>query len=102
MKYRKKPVVIEAVQVTAADYNPGVKDAWDGSPFSESPDWLVDAVTSGVITPHTRNCTDYAEWDIKTLEGTMSCGPGDYIIKGVKDELYPCRPDIFNMTYEPG
>ena len=38
---------------------------------------------------------------IETLEGTMKAAPGDYIITGVKGEQYPCKPDIFNMTYEP-
>lgn len=39
--------------------------------------------------------------DIKTLEGTMHASPGDWIIRGVKGELYPCKPDIFEATYEP-
>jgi hypothetical protein len=41
------------------------------------------------------------EIDIETLEGTMHANKGDWIIKGVKGEIYPCKPDIFNMTYEP-
>lgn len=39
--------------------------------------------------------------DIETLEGTMRASPGDWIIRGVKDELYPCKPDVFEATYEP-
>lgn len=101
MKYRKKPVVIEAVKITAADYNPLAKEPWDGSPFSEFPSWLEEAVKAETITPHTRNCTDYAEWDIKTLEGTMNATPGDYLIRGVKGELYACKPDIFLELHEP-
>lgn len=58
MKYRKKPVVIEAYQ------------------------------------------TD-KEMDIETLEGTMHASVGDYIITGVRGEQYPCKPDIFEKTYEP-
>lgn len=98
--YRKKPVVIEAVQVTAADFNPAVEQGWDGSPFSELPRWLVDAISQGHMTPHTRGGTDYAQWDILTLEGVMTARPGDWIIRGVKGELYPCKPDIFAATYE--
>ena len=100
MRYRKKPVVIEAVRVTAADYN---GHTWDGSPFAEqpAPTWLLEAVKNGAIMPVTPGSTDYAEWEIRTLEGTMRAGPGDWIIKGVKGELYPCKPDIFEATYEP-
>ena len=102
-KYRKKPVVIEAVRVTAADYNPALEQPWDGSPFSIDaglPVWLIEAVDDGRIIPHTRNATDYAQWDIATSEGTMTAQPGDWIIRGVKGELYPCKPDIFELTYE--
>jgi hypothetical protein len=97
-RYRKKPVVIEAVRITAADFN---GSDWDGSPFSEMPDWLAEAVRAGTVAPHTRGHTDYTEWDIKTLEGTMNAGPGDMLIQGVKGEIYPCRSDIFAATYEP-
>lgn len=87
MKYRKKPVVIEAVQYTR-------RFLW--------PDWFSDAVSSNVVTTHgTGKFADgecFAE--INTLEGVMRCNENDYIIKGVKGELYPCKPDIFEMTYE--
>jgi hypothetical protein len=99
-KYRKKPVVIEAVRVTAADYNPAIEHPWDGCPFSEIPYWLEAAVEDNLIVPHNRGSTDYASWDIKTLEGTMTAGPGDWIIRGVKGEFYPCKPDIFAATYD--
>lgn len=97
MKFRKKPVVIEAVRILATDYN-GID--WDGSPFSEAPDWLAAAVKDGTLSvlPSDR---DYAMWQIKTLEGVMTAGPDDWIIRGVKGEIYPCRDDIFQMTYEP-
>jgi hypothetical protein len=97
-RFRKKPVVIEAVRVTAADYNGAT---WDGVPFSELPPWLVDAVVTRKIVPVTPGDTDYAEWEIQTLEGKMLASPGDWIIRGVKGELYPCKPDIFELTYEP-
>ena len=103
MKFRKKPVIIEAIRVTAADYNPSlpIQRAWDGCPFTEIPSWLAKALDDGILVPHNRGSTDYASWDIKTLEGTMSAGPGDWIIQGVKGEVYSCKPDIFNATYEP-
>lgn len=100
--------MIEAVQVKATDYNGyrgcdhanGPCTAFDGFPFSASPKWLIDADREGKITHHNRGGTDYAQWDIHTLEGIMTAQPGDWIIRGVKGELYPCKPDIFAATYE--
>ncbi|MDR9777227.1 hypothetical protein RJJ65_32230 [Rhizobium hidalgonense] len=103
VKFRKKPVVIEAVQVTAADFN---GSTFDGFPFSEFPDWLRDAVKREEVTVHPSHETDYALWRINTLEDGPNgeakhiAEPGDWIIRGVKGELYPCRDDIFRMTYE--
>ena len=81
-KYRKKPIVIEAIR-------------WTGENFEELAD-LVEGSKRKVM---------YDESDkslkIKTLEGTMTALPGDYIIKGVRGELYPCKPGIFEQTYEP-
>lgn len=77
MKYRKKPVVIEAFQ-WMADVVP---DWW-----REAKGLEVDVSTGSVFIP--------------TLEGVHEARPGDFIIKGVKGELYPCKPDIFRMTYE--
>ena len=99
-KFRKKPVVIEAVKVTAADYNPAIENPWDGCPFSEVTAWLEAAIEDNILVPHNRGSTDYASWDIKTAEGTMTAGPGEWIIRGIKGELYPCKPDIFAATYE--
>jgi hypothetical protein len=104
MKFRKKPVVIEAVQVTAADYN---GKSFDGSPFSEVPDWLQRALADGTVSVYPGHETDYALWKIKTLEDGPNgeakhiAEPGDWIIRGIKGELYPCKPDIFEKTYEP-
>ena len=96
-KYRKLPVEIEAVQFNAADFN---GHDWDCNPFNElAPDWLTDAINKGVVSVMPSD-TDYAVFGIKTLEGTMAVSPGDYIIRGVKGELYPCKPDIFEATYE--
>ena len=97
--YRKKPVIIEAVQVAAAVYN---GKTWNGSPFKCDvlPQWLEDAFTNGTIAVHPSD-RDFALLAIKAPEGTMIAQPGDWIIRGVKGELYPCKPDIFGATYEP-
>ena len=95
-RFRKKPVVIEAVQITAADFN---GKTWDGSPFSEKPNWLEKALRTGEVSVHPDN-RDYAMWKIKTLSGPVIAGPGWWIIQGVQDELYPCKPGIFEATYE--
>ena len=97
VRYRKKPVVIEAVQVAAAVYN---GKTWNGSPFKCAvlPQWLEDAFTNGTIAVHPSE-RDYALLAITAPEGTMIAEPGDWIIRGVKGELYPCKPDIFESTY---
>jgi len=82
MKYRKKPVIIEAVQWT------GDKSCLSGTVFA-------DGFVSGGLER-----IDHA-LPIRTLEGEMLCSVGDFIIRGVKGEFYPCKPDIFTMTYEP-
>ena len=101
MRYRKKPVVVEAVKITAADFN---GKTFDGSPFSETPTpkWIMDAIKSKkLFIDDAHGHTDYARWAVKTLEGTMTAGPDDYLIRGVEGELYFCKPDIFKKTYEP-
>jgi hypothetical protein len=84
-KFRKKPVVIEAVQFTGQE---------DGflrfQTDNESRDFLV-------MLDSTRKSAIF----IQTLEGTHRADPGDWIIRGVKGEFYPCKPDIFEATYEP-
>lgn len=84
MKYRKKPVVIDAVQFSAADES-----------------------------THTNVCFGYPQSDdnsihplegkfwVSTLEGPLLVSDGDWIIRGIKGELYPCKPDIFEATHEP-
>ncbi len=79
--FRKKPVVIEAMQVPQS---PGDCDAlcdWLG----EGGDWI--AAENAIL--------------IDTLEGEMRANVGDWIIRGVKGEIYPCKPDIFAATYDP-
>ena len=89
-KYRKKPVAIEAFKFY----------------HDNMPDWFMDKVSDSTVTLINCNYREYpigsnkAYCLIETLEGTHKCNEGDYVIKGVKGELYPCKPDIFEMTYE--
>ena len=78
-RYIKKPVVIEAVQ-------------WDGENTSE-------------ILAFCPDCFSYKKDEapvlvVNTLEGAMTASIGDFIIKGLKGEFYPCKPDIFNLSYD--
>jgi len=82
-KYRKKPVVIEAMQ------NKGKHES-DRKKIMEF---------MGLGSREFRQCAD-ASILIETLEGTMRCDYLDWIIKGVSGEFYPCKPDIFEQTYE--
>lgn len=89
MKYRKKPVVIEAVQLLWENWGEicdfaGVGNLSDGKPEGFNPD--KDPNKIGLHIP--------------TIEGVLTASEGDWIIKGVKGELYPCKPDIFQATYE--
>jgi len=93
MKYRKKPIVIEAVQYGANDY------ADNPLEFKELPIWLDEAVKNKKIVPVFKT-EDFWYLEIETLEGKMLCLADDYIICGVKGEFYPCKPDIFEQTYE--
>jgi hypothetical protein len=80
MKFRKKPVVIEAVQISHENDDAILVFMQDTNcPFE-------------VVGDH--------EIVIHTLEGDMTASPGDWIIRGVKGEFYPCKPDIFEATYE--
>lgn len=81
MKYRKKPVVIEAVQYTGKNYEEVLNFMKD-----KQPNYYEDDEKK-LLT-------------IQTLEGNMISSVGDYIIKGVQGEFYPCKPDIFEQTYE--
>ena len=82
-KFRKKPVVIEAVQLK--ETKESIENAYKF--IGSSCDLLC--------------ATDGTFINIKTLEGTMHARIGDFIIKGVNGEFYPCKPDIFEKTYEP-
>ena len=82
MKYRKKPVVIEAVK-------------WTGENYDEICSFVGKKLEHPMIQykPH--------EIIIETLEGNHIASEGDFIIKGVHGEFYPCKPDIFEKTYDP-
>lgn len=91
-KFRKKPVVIEAVQWTGVDVD-------EVMPFFGD---MTKLPSDGIhIEPGVGHTPATGELYIPTLEGVMSASPGDWIIKGVKGEFYPCKPDIFAATYEP-
>ena len=83
MKYRKKPVIIEAIQLENLD----VRNLIKIQQFVGLGNDILVAVSDGVL--------------INTLEGNMKASIGDFIIKGVQGEFYPCKPDIFELTYEP-
>lgn len=85
-RYRKKPVVIDAFQ-------------WSGEP-ADAFEVVRLVISLGPATDFRFNPKDRTI-TIPTLEGEMRCEPGDYIIRGVKGEYYPCKPDIFKATYEP-
>lgn len=87
MKFRKKPVVIEAWPVNELLLH--ASDNWKALPES-----IRSAYEEGLVL------FARASVEIRTLEGTMTGGIDDWIIKGVKGELYPCKPDIFDATYE--
>ena len=90
MKYIKKPVIVEAFQLERRYLN------W--------PQWAHDALTENIIISHNtgkfHNPAEETYLIIKTLEGDMKASFGDYIIKGVKGEIHPCKPDIFEMNYD--
>jgi hypothetical protein len=91
MKFRKKPVVIEAVQLTRANWE--TQANWDEiNEFLGMENWRAGKWWANPL----KN-----EVGIVTLEGTMVASADDWIIKGVKGEFYPCKPDIFAATYEP-
>jgi len=91
MKYRKKPVVIEAIK-------------WTGQNHREMWDFLTGKVTEYMTATGENFYIDHSKVEggliIKTLEGEHIASIGDFIIKGVSGEVYPCKPNIFDKTYE--
>ena len=98
-KYRKKPVIIEAIQ-------------WDGKNLVDVSAFLCKRTRKAALKEINSSDISCKKWDdyesivieegltIDTLEGRMRADIGDYIIKGVNGEFYPCKPDIFDKTYE--
>ena len=82
-KYQKKPVVIEAIQFID-----------NAERLTEISDFVGEGLSIDYSQP------DNPTLKIQTLEGVMTASVGDFIIKGVKGEFYPCKPDIFEQTYE--
>lgn len=86
--FQKRPVVIEARQLT-----------------KDNVDEILNWITQASFVENKRNCylttSDCRPLVIKTLEGDHHATIGDWIIQGVKGEFYPCKPDIFEMTYQP-
>lgn len=89
MKYRKKPVIIEAVQ-------------WTGLNLEEIKAFVGASLKYDIIDTayEVGKGTPFVNMTIQTLEGDLECTKGDFIIKGVNGEFYPCKPDIFEKTYE--
>lgn len=85
MKYRKKPIVIDAIQWL------GINTPSYAELIYKFPECFGSAI---IINEK------YDEIVVKTLEGNMTANKGDYIIRGVKGEFYPCKEEIFNLTYE--
>ena len=92
-RFRKKPVVIEAFQLTPETRRSN--ESW--------PHWANEAWQAEVLRPHPgdKEGKHASPLIIDTLEGSMEAMIGDWIIRGIKGELYPCKPDIFAATYEP-
>ena len=84
MKYRKKPIVIEAIQ-------------WNGT-YSQA---IFIQEKLGVETSAMDwKDEDVSSWTMHTLEGIINASKRDFIIKGIKNEIYPCKPSVFAKTYE--
>jgi len=92
-KYRKKPIVIEAIQFDGNNYDETMK--FGDNNFMQP--FFVKNVNPNEINGELVNDPTIF---IKTLEGNMRISVGDYVIKGIKGEYYPCKPDIFLDTYD--
>jgi len=95
-RYTKKPITIEAFQMTCERRQDNTE--W---PSWMHEAWNYDAGSDGSLFPAIRGSHD-SHLVIGTLEGSMLVGWGDWIIRGVKGELYPCKNDIFEATYDQG
>lgn len=92
-RYRKKPVEVDAYHFTFVG-----GESWsDGGMLAREPMWMRVAANNGLIW---YQGGDNPHYTIKTLEGEMRASLGDYIIRGIAGEIYPCKPDIFEKIYE--
>lgn len=91
-RFRKRPVVIEAMQITD-----------NTAELATLEEWFIEHDADAHIITAWDNTTPtlHVSVHIETLEGEMSADKGDWIIRGVAGEFYPCKPDIFEQTYEP-
>ena len=87
--YRKKPITIEAIQ-------------WTGLNLEEIKSFVGDSLQYDIIDTawEVGKGRPHVLMKIKTLEGDMQASEGDYIIKGLRGEFYPCKPDVFEKKYE--
>ena len=106
--FRKKQVVVEAVKWNGFSNNLGLTNGKEGTDERyEKPDWMPPVsrvVTDQKWVGHPEPGQVWRDGEnlwIGTLEGNMVASPGDWVIRGIKGELYPCKPDIFEATYEP-
>ncbi len=92
IKYRKRPIVVDAVRFLGIEERLGARWAqFEGYALGVCPKWMdKQFIVSSV----------YDELEITVLEGQVVAKPGDWIIRGVQGEIYPCKPDIFEATYE--
>ena len=90
-KFRKKPVIIDAMLVEDI-----IKMMNDENRFDDLPKWIIENfLSTNILNIQDDSIT------IRTLEGDMRADKTDYLIRDVQGELYPCKPDIFKQTYEP-
>ena len=100
MVVTKKPVRVEAVQYLGLRPDAGTDEtvcACEISFSEPTPQWLSAALRGGAVTVSGMFTDSLA---VATREGDMTCNKGDWIVRGVKGELYPVAPDIFNLTYD--
>lgn len=92
MKFRKRPIEIEAIQVP--------NGMWSRLSPKEAADWVRSIPTENNDFIRAIDIEKDGRISIKTIEGIMTASPGDWIIKGMAGEFYPCKPHIFDATYE--
>ncbi len=95
MKYRKKPVIIDAIKLESfSEYDVRKVLKFMHQTVGD------DRITQEKFSEYCFNCERKGVLPIDTLEGVINASVGDYIIRGVEGEYYPCKPDIFDKTYE--